>query len=343
MWINVEKTLSSHNNKGRSAIFMTMNHNEFRRISACTTSKEAWDKLVMAHEGNSAVKENVINSSTSLGLEYPNVKVGRKILRSLPKRFRSRKDTIQEAHDIKTMTIETLAGKLRTFEMELEFENPHKGQFHNQGSRPHDRFKRENKPDKSFTDLSKVQYYKCDRFGHDAHNFPKKLNKEKRKANISVTWDDSDDETELDDSQADENVNYVVFAASLGGDFEESDKDSFVHGKLNHFESSVTDDDWAEMYSNYVAKCIKLDKTNKNLIVKLDALSAQVLSRAEEYNIQAELFEQEKKTFLSKIDFLKRENFDSEEKCKSVLAVLEHTKKDLVFTQQQLKAFSNGA
>ncbi|KAF9604211.1 hypothetical protein IFM89_004917 [Coptis chinensis] len=206
MWTNVEKTLSSHNNKGCSAIFMAMNPNEFRRISACTTLKEAWDKLVMVHEGDSAAKES---------------------------------------------KLELLTTKFETINME--------------DSETFDEF--------------------FIRFGHYAHNCPKKLNKEKRKENISVTWDDSDDETELDDSQADENVNYVVFAASLGGDLEEFDKDSFVRSKLNHFESSVTDDDWAEMYSNSVAKCIKFDKTNKNLVVKLDALSAQVLSRAEKYNI----------------------------------------------------------
>ncbi|KAF9596340.1 hypothetical protein IFM89_008866 [Coptis chinensis] len=221
-----------------------------------------------------------------------------------------------------------------------------KGKFNNQVSRPHDRFKTENRPDKSFTDFSKVQCYKCNRFGHYAHNCPTKLNKkplEKRKANISITWDDSDDEIELDDSQADEIVKYVVYGASLCGDLEESDKNSFASSKLNNFESSVTDDDWAEMYSNSVAKCIKLDKINKIIIVKFDALNAQVLSGAEEYNIQAELFEQEKQTFLSKIDVLERKNFDSEEKCKSILAELEQTKKDLVFTQHQLQAFTNGA
>ncbi|KAF9589017.1 hypothetical protein IFM89_018256 [Coptis chinensis] len=148
-WNETQKTLSSFNSKGLNAIFTAMSPNEFRRISSCTTSKEAWDKLCMTHEGDKTVKESklellttqfetlrmeesesfddffvrlqdIINNSQALGLNYPHVQIVRKILRSLPKRFRSRKDAIQEAHDLKTMSVDTLAGKLKTFEFEME-------------------------------------------------------------------------------------------------------------------------------------------------------------------------------------------------------------------------------
>ena len=50
-----EKTISRNNNKGKNAIFMSINEYEFKRISSCTTSKEAWDTLITAHEGDSRV------------------------------------------------------------------------------------------------------------------------------------------------------------------------------------------------------------------------------------------------------------------------------------------------
>ena len=51
-----EKQISLCNNKGKNAIFMSINEHEFKRISSCTTSKEAWDTLVTAHEGDTRVK-----------------------------------------------------------------------------------------------------------------------------------------------------------------------------------------------------------------------------------------------------------------------------------------------
>ncbi|KAI4387127.1 hypothetical protein MLD38_004981 [Melastoma candidum] len=34
---------------------------EYNRISACTTAKEIWDRLILTHEGTDQVKETRIN------------------------------------------------------------------------------------------------------------------------------------------------------------------------------------------------------------------------------------------------------------------------------------------
>jgi len=51
-----EKQESLSNNKGKNCIFMSVNEQEFKRISLCNTSKEAWDTLVSAHKGDERVK-----------------------------------------------------------------------------------------------------------------------------------------------------------------------------------------------------------------------------------------------------------------------------------------------
>jgi hypothetical protein len=59
------------------------------------------------------------NSMVSLGKPISDVKLIRKILRSLPKRFRIKVTTIEESNDLEEMKIEELVGSLQTFELSL--------------------------------------------------------------------------------------------------------------------------------------------------------------------------------------------------------------------------------
>ncbi|KAF6145321.1 hypothetical protein GIB67_002345 [Kingdonia uniflora] len=150
-----EKEISGYNSKGRNDIFNSLSQSEHRHISTCTTSKEAWDILVRTYEGDDTVKESklqmltsqfenikmsedesfsefyarlsdIVNNNSSLGAGYTDVQIVRKILRSVPKSFRSRCDAIEEAHNLKTIKPDILAEKLRTFKIEMEMENPKK-------------------------------------------------------------------------------------------------------------------------------------------------------------------------------------------------------------------------
>jgi regulator of replication initiation timing len=56
------------------------------------------------------------NSMVSLGKSVSNVKLIRKILRSLPERFRINVTTIEESKDLEEMKIEDLVGSLQTYE-----------------------------------------------------------------------------------------------------------------------------------------------------------------------------------------------------------------------------------
>jgi hypothetical protein len=55
----------------------------------------------------------------SLGKTVSDVKLTRKILRSLPKLFRIKVTTIEESKDLEEMKIEELVGSLQTYELSL--------------------------------------------------------------------------------------------------------------------------------------------------------------------------------------------------------------------------------
>jgi len=59
------------------------------------------------------------NQMVSLGKTVSDVKLIRKILRSLPERFRIKVTTIEESKDLEEMKIEELVGSLQTYELSL--------------------------------------------------------------------------------------------------------------------------------------------------------------------------------------------------------------------------------
>jgi hypothetical protein len=59
------------------------------------------------------------NSMVSLGKSISDVKLIRKILRSLPERFRIKVTTIEESKDLEEIKIEELIGSLQTYEYSL--------------------------------------------------------------------------------------------------------------------------------------------------------------------------------------------------------------------------------
>lgn len=104
-------------------------------------TKEAWDLLEVTHEGTSAVKKSKLqrlitkfeelmmekdehfidfytklqdlgNSKASLGDPLKLEAIVRKILRLLPKRFRSKVTAVEESKDINKLVIEELVGSL---------------------------------------------------------------------------------------------------------------------------------------------------------------------------------------------------------------------------------------
>ncbi|RVX14629.1 hypothetical protein CK203_011936 [Vitis vinifera] len=122
------------------SIFSDISMDEFRRIVTCTSAKEAWDILQVTHEETNVTKVSkfqmltsrfetirmddhetfgefhaklmdIVNSSFNLSEPISNSKVVRKILRSLPKRFRAKVTAIEESKDMDSLKIDELVGE----------------------------------------------------------------------------------------------------------------------------------------------------------------------------------------------------------------------------------------
>ena len=61
-----------------------------------------------------------------LGKKYPDIKLVRKTLRSLPERFAYKVAVIEEARDLNTMNLKELMGSLQTFELNLKMKKKEK-------------------------------------------------------------------------------------------------------------------------------------------------------------------------------------------------------------------------
>ena len=132
--------------KAKNSLYCALAPSEFEKISSCDTAKEIWDKLQVAHEGTSQVKETKINlliheyesfmmkdnesigemfgrfqkitnTLKNLGERIEQPKQVKKILRSLPRSWMPKVTAIQEAKDLDQMTVEELMGSLMTHEV----------------------------------------------------------------------------------------------------------------------------------------------------------------------------------------------------------------------------------
>ena len=142
----------SKNYRSMNLLYCALDQNEFNRISSCKTAKEIWDKLEITYEGTSQVKETKIsiflrqyelfkmspnetikemftrftqitNNLDSLGKTFSNEEKVRKVLRCLPKlKWGPKVTAIEEAQDLRNLSLDNLLGKLITHEMSLHEE-----------------------------------------------------------------------------------------------------------------------------------------------------------------------------------------------------------------------------
>jgi DNA topoisomerase VI subunit B len=142
------KNLQLLNDKDLHALCQALLPSEFSRISNSESAKEAWQILETTYEVTKLVKSvklqmlisrfeeikmledetfeefyskmsDLRNSMVSLGTLVSDVKLIRKIPRSLPKRFKMKVTTIEESKDLEEMKIEELVGSLQTYELSL--------------------------------------------------------------------------------------------------------------------------------------------------------------------------------------------------------------------------------
>ena len=140
-WQTSQKEAVEFNSKVMNAIFNSVSMEEFKRNSNVKFAHTAWNILQTVHESTKAVKINklqqltskfesikmsddesfnefyaklndIVNSVYNLGEIYDQLKIVRKILRSLTKDFRPKVTTITESKDVDSIPIDELVGFL---------------------------------------------------------------------------------------------------------------------------------------------------------------------------------------------------------------------------------------
>ena len=148
-WDEKDEKKWSSDWRGRNMIISALGVDEYYRVSHCTTAKEMWDALEVAHEGTPEVKQSRINTLNqefelfrmkqgesvsdmqkrfvhltnrlnALGKPVSNETATNKILRCLSREWQPKVTAIKEANDLTTLTITTLFGKLEEHQQELE-------------------------------------------------------------------------------------------------------------------------------------------------------------------------------------------------------------------------------
>ena len=147
-WDEAKIKVANFNSRALNALFSAVTNEEFKKISSTETVKETWTILQTTYEGTKAVKDSklqrlatsfeeikieedesfdefyanlkdIVNSSFNLEKTIPELKIVRKVLRSLPERFHTKITAIEESKDIDKIPLTELVGNLQTYELGL--------------------------------------------------------------------------------------------------------------------------------------------------------------------------------------------------------------------------------
>ena len=128
-WDEAKIKAANFNSRALNALFSAVTNEEFKKLSSTETVKEAWTILQTTYEGTKVVKDSkfqrftksfekikmeedelfdefyaklkdIVNSVFNLGESILELKIVRKVLRSLPERFHAKITAIEESKDI---------------------------------------------------------------------------------------------------------------------------------------------------------------------------------------------------------------------------------------------------
>ncbi|GJX80722.1 putative ribonuclease H-like domain-containing protein [Tanacetum coccineum] len=134
------------NNEAKMVIYNALPRKEYERIFMCKTAIEIWDTLLIAHQGNSQVKDNkidllvqqyeqftvpeeesinnafarfntIITSLKALDEGFSSKNYVRKFLRALHPKWRAKVTAIEESKDLTSLSLDELIRNLKVYEV----------------------------------------------------------------------------------------------------------------------------------------------------------------------------------------------------------------------------------
>ncbi|KAG2718398.1 hypothetical protein I3760_03G218400 [Carya illinoinensis] len=353
-WTKDEISNCNLNSKGLNAIFMAVSSEEFKRIFMCEIAKEAWDILEVTHEGTRIVKNSklqmltskfeeikmledenfndfyaklndIVNSRFNLGEKVEDSRIVRKILRSLPERFRPKVTAIEESKDLDAIKVEELVGSLQTYESSLPQARKGKSIALKTIEENQDNFSDEENLNNKDIDLivrkfrkfmfnkkysgkekggrefsakknyfekwnkeksDKVKCHECSGYGHIRIECPN-FKKSKGKA-LNVTLSDSS-ESETSSSSSDYDNTFVAFSTVVNdfSDIELTKSESDDDNSDSEVALVVDDHELSlqEAYNDVCEEVIKLKKLNKKLYKKFTNMESEKNNLFEAFKI----------------------------------------------------------
>ena len=147
-WDEAKIKAANFNSRALNVLFNVVTNEEFKKISSTKTAKEAWTILQTTYKGIKVVNDSklqklitsfkeikmkedesfnefyaklkdILNSAFNLGETIPELKIVRKLLRSLLERFFAKITAVEESKDIDKIPLTLLVGNLQTYELGL--------------------------------------------------------------------------------------------------------------------------------------------------------------------------------------------------------------------------------
>ena len=141
-------SFTNFKSRALNALFSAVTNEKFKEISSTKTAKEAWIILQTTYEGTKVVKDSkfqrlttrfkeikmeedesfdefyaklkdIVNSAFNLGETILELKIVRKVFKSLPERFYAKITIIEELKDTNKIPLTELVGNLQTYELGL--------------------------------------------------------------------------------------------------------------------------------------------------------------------------------------------------------------------------------
>jgi len=148
VWDDTKIKAANFNSRALNALFSAVTNEEFKKISSTETTNDSWTILQTNYEATKAIEDSklqrlttsfeeikmeedesfkefyaklkdIVNSAFNLGETIPELKIVRKVLRSLPERFHAKITAFEESNDIEKIPLTKLFGNLQTYELGL--------------------------------------------------------------------------------------------------------------------------------------------------------------------------------------------------------------------------------
>ncbi|PON55777.1 Zinc finger, CCHC-type, partial [Parasponia andersonii] len=152
-----DKMSFTKNGKARNILMCGLDRNVYNNIEKAKDTHELWNMLEVSYQGTNSMKEtriniftrnyelfkmdkdesisqmltrftSIINSLSALGKTFSNGELVSKILRSLPRAYRSKMVAIQEAKNLSKLTLEELMDSLMSHEILMKETNEDEGE-----------------------------------------------------------------------------------------------------------------------------------------------------------------------------------------------------------------------